>query len=96
MWTLPRDDVATKPKHDIHMKKFMFPVMWNSLGFHVVDKRPTGAKMSSDSSTTNIFEPLEQKMFPAGRRLHLKRLTLHFGNCLISGVHKVVTAILSP
>jgi hypothetical protein len=96
MWTLPRDDLATKPKHDILMKKFMFTVMWNSFGFHVVDKLPTGATMNCDSSTTNIFELLEQKMFPAGRRLHAKRLTLHFGNCFISGVHKVVTPLLSP
>jgi histone-lysine N-methyltransferase SETMAR len=83
MWTLTRADVATKLKHDIHMKKFMFTVMWNSLGFHVVDQLPTRAKMNGGESTTNIFEPLEQKMFLAGRRSHEKRLTLHLDNCSI-------------
>jgi hypothetical protein len=29
-------------------EKFMFTVLWNSLGFHVVDKLPTEAKMNSD------------------------------------------------
>jgi hypothetical protein len=32
MWTLSRDGVATKPKHDIRMQKFMFTVIWNPLG----------------------------------------------------------------
>jgi hypothetical protein len=32
---------------------------------------------------TNIFDPLEQEMFPAGRRPHAKRLTLHLENCSI-------------
>jgi hypothetical protein len=67
MWTLNRDKVATKLKHDIHTQKFMFTVIWNPFGFQVVDKLPTGTKMNSDYFTTNILEPLEQKIFPNGK-----------------------------
>jgi hypothetical protein len=38
MWILTRGDFAPKPKPEIHTKKFMVTVMWNALGFHVVDK----------------------------------------------------------
>jgi hypothetical protein len=61
----------------------MFPVVWNPLGFHVVDKLRNGAKMESDCSTTNVLGPLEQKIFPTGRNPHVKRLTIHLDNCSI-------------
>jgi hypothetical protein len=37
----------------------MFTMMWTPLGFHIVDKLPTGAKMDSGYFTTNILGPLE-------------------------------------
>jgi hypothetical protein len=80
MGTLSRDDVATKPKHDIRTQKFMFTVIRNPLGFQVVDKLPTGTKMNSDYLITNILEPLEQKIFSNGRKPHAKRLTVHLDN----------------
>jgi hypothetical protein len=45
MWILTRDHVATRPRPDIHTKTSMFPVVLNPLGFPVVDKLRTGAKM---------------------------------------------------
>jgi hypothetical protein len=61
----------------------MFTVVWNPLGFHVIDKLPTGAKMNSDYFTTNILGPLEQKVFPTGRNPHTKQLTIQLDNCSI-------------
>jgi hypothetical protein len=81
MWIVTRDDVATKPRPDTHAKKSMFPVLWNPLGLHVVDKLRTGAKMESDYFTTNILGLLEQKVFPTGRNPQAKRLTIHLDNC---------------
>jgi hypothetical protein len=91
IWTLSRDYVVTKPKHDIHTQKFIFTVIWNSLGFQVVDKLPTGTKMNNNYFITNILEPLEQKIFPNGRKPHVKRLAIHLDNCSIhtSGVSEV-------
>jgi hypothetical protein len=39
--------------------------------------------MNSDEFATNIVAPLEQKMFPTGRRPHAKQLTVHLNNCSI-------------
>jgi hypothetical protein len=50
----------------------MFAVIWNSLGFQAVGKLSTGTKMNNDYFTTNILEPLEQKIFLNGRKLHGK------------------------
>jgi hypothetical protein len=72
MRTLNRDGVATKPKHDIRMHKFMFTAIWNPLEFQVVDKLPNGTKMNNDCFITNIREPLEHKIFPNGRNPHAK------------------------
>jgi hypothetical protein len=55
MWILTGDYIATKPKHGIPTKKFMFTVMWNPLGFHIVERLPTGAEMNSDDFTPNII-----------------------------------------
>jgi hypothetical protein len=83
MWTLSRNDVATKPNHHLCTQKFMFTMSWNPLGFQVVDKLPTGTKMHNDYFITNILEPLEQKIFPNGRKPHAKRLTVHLDDCSI-------------
>jgi hypothetical protein len=83
MWTLTRDDVATKPKNNIHTKKFMFITFWSPLEFPVVDKLATGAKMDSDCFIPNVLAQLERKMFPDGRRRYAKRLTIHLDNCSV-------------
>jgi hypothetical protein len=80
MWTLGRDDVATKPRYDVHTKKFMRTLIWNPLGFHVLDKLPIGGKMDSDYFTTNILESLEQKVILTGRNPHVKWLTIQVDN----------------
>jgi hypothetical protein len=58
-------------------------MIWNPFGFQVVDKLPTGTKMNSDYFMTNILGPLEQKIFPNGKKPHAKRLTVRLENCLI-------------
>jgi hypothetical protein len=83
MWTLSRDDVAPNPKDDIRTETFMFPVIWNPLGFQVVDKLAASTKTSNGYFITNILEPLEQNIFSNGRKPHAKRLTVHLDNCSI-------------
>jgi histone-lysine N-methyltransferase SETMAR len=83
MWVLAGDDLVTRPRSDIQTAKFMFTVMWNSLGFHVIDKVPTSAKMNSEYFTTNIFARLAEKIFPERRTAHAKRLIVHMDNCSI-------------
>jgi hypothetical protein len=80
MWTLTRDDAATKPRPDIHTKKYMFAVLWNPLGFHSVDKLRTSAKIESYGFTANDLGLLEQKVFPTGRNPQANRLTIHLDN----------------
>jgi hypothetical protein len=64
MWTLSRDDVATKPRRQIQSKKFMFKIIWNPTGFYVIDRLPNDTKMNSDYFVTNIPISLEQMIFP--------------------------------
>jgi hypothetical protein len=81
--TLTRDDVATKSRHDIHTKKCVFTVIWNPLGFYVIEKFLTGTKMNSDYFITNILAIHEQMIFSNGRKLNIKRPTVHFDDCSI-------------
>jgi hypothetical protein len=55
MWTLPRDDVVTKPRQQIQSKKFMFTIIWNPTGFYVFDRFPNDTKMNSDYFVTNAY-----------------------------------------
>jgi hypothetical protein len=55
MWTLSRDDIVTKPRHQIQSKKFMFTIIWNPTGFDVVDRLPNDAKMNSDYFVANVL-----------------------------------------
>jgi hypothetical protein len=64
VWTLAKDNVVIKPGRDIQTAKFMFTVIWKPLGFHVIDRLPTGARMNSEYYTTNILARLEEKIFP--------------------------------
>jgi hypothetical protein len=80
---LARDEVVTKPRLAIQTAKFMFPVMWNPLRFHVIDKLPTGLRMNNESFTINILARLEEKIFPEGRTAHAKRTIVHMDNSSI-------------
>jgi hypothetical protein len=66
-------------------KKYMFTVIWNSFGLHVIRKLRTGAKMESHYFTTNILGPVEQKVFPTGGNPDAKRSTIHQDN---SSIHR--------
>jgi hypothetical protein len=59
MWTLSRDDVVTKPRHEIQSNKLMFTIIWNPSGFYVIDRLPNHRKMNSAYFVTNIFIPIE-------------------------------------
>jgi hypothetical protein len=59
MWTLSRDDVATKTRQQIQSKKFMFTIICNPTRFYVVDRLQTDTKMNSDYFVTNILISLE-------------------------------------
>jgi transposase len=83
MWTLLRDNVATKPRQQIQSNKFTFTIIWNPTGFYFVDRLPNDIKMNSAYLVTNIFTPLEEAIFPQGRAPHQKRLVIHLDNCSV-------------
>jgi histone-lysine N-methyltransferase SETMAR len=83
IWTLAKDEVVRKPRRDTQAAKFMFTVIWNPLGFHVMNKLPTGARMNSEYTLTHIFAQREEKLFPEGRTAHAKRLIVHMDTCSI-------------
>jgi transposase len=83
MWSLTEDEVATKPRTTIATKKFMYTIMWNPHGFHVIDLLPSDAKMNSTYYTSNVLEPLHQNFFPEGRTPQGKRLVVHVDNCSV-------------
>jgi hypothetical protein len=70
MWTLSRDDVATKPRHDIQSKKFMFTIIWNPRGFYIVDRLPNDTKMNSVYFITiYLFHSNKWSFLDEGRRM---------------------------
>jgi hypothetical protein len=83
MWTLSRDDVATKSRQQIQSKKYMFTIIWNPTGFYVVDRLPNDARMNSDYFVTNILICLDQIIFPCRRASHEKRLVFSVDNCSV-------------
>jgi hypothetical protein len=83
MWTLSRDDVVTKSRHDIQSKKSMFIIIWNLSGFYVVNRFPNHIKMNSAYFVTNLLIPLKEAIFPRGRAPHEKQLVVHLDNCSI-------------
>jgi hypothetical protein len=72
MCTLSREDVITKPKHQIRSKNIMFTILWNQTGFYAVDRLPNDTKMNSAYFVTNILTPIQQAIFPRGRAPHQK------------------------
>jgi hypothetical protein len=82
MWTRARYEVVTKPRRDIQTEKFMFAVIWNPLGFHVIDKLPTGARMNGECRPTISLRD-SKKIFREERTAHAKTLIVYAGNCSI-------------
>jgi hypothetical protein len=61
----------------------MFTIIWNPIGFYVVDRFPNDTKMNSDYFVTNILISLEQIIFPCRRASHEKRLAVSVDNCSV-------------
>jgi hypothetical protein len=61
----------------------MFTIIWDLNGFYVIDKLPNDTEMNSDYFVTNIFNPLEQAVFPRWRAPNQKRLVIYLDNCSI-------------
>jgi hypothetical protein len=80
MWTLTQDDVASKPRREIRTAKFMITIMWNSLGFHVIDKLLESVTMAANDFTENVLGLWEEKISPDGRVVHGRRLVVHMDN----------------
>jgi hypothetical protein len=87
MWTLSRDDVVTKPGHDIQGKMFMVTTLSNPSGLYVVDRLPNHTKINSAYLVTNLLIPLKQAIFPRGRAPHEERLVIHLDNCSVHTNH---------
>jgi hypothetical protein len=83
IWTLSRDDMITRPRHDVQRIKCIFTMIWNSSSFYIVDRLSNNSKMNNDYFITSIPIPLEQAIFPRGRAPHQKRLVVHLDNCSI-------------
>jgi hypothetical protein len=86
----------------------MFTIIWNPIGFYVVDRLPNDTKMNSDYFVTNILISLEQIIFPCRRASHGKRLVVSVNNCSVHtsrgstdwlekhGIHRMPDQFYSP
>jgi hypothetical protein len=63
MWTLSRNDVITKPRHDIQRKSFIHSIIWNPSGFSALDRLPNHSKMKSAYFLTNMLIPIDKRSF---------------------------------
>jgi hypothetical protein len=68
---------------NIQTAKFVFTVIWNPLGFHVINRLPTGARMNTEYIPINILAQLKEKIFPEQRTVRAERLIVHMDNCSI-------------
>jgi hypothetical protein len=64
MWCLARDDVSTIVRRGIQTQQFMFTIMWNPRGFHIVNQLPRDIKMDRDYFTTNALALLREEFIP--------------------------------
>jgi hypothetical protein len=59
MWTLSRDNMATKSRQQIQSKECIFMIIWNPSGFSVFDRLLNDIKMNSAYFLTNLLIPFE-------------------------------------
>jgi hypothetical protein len=108
MWTLSKDNVATKPRQQIQSKKFMFTIIWNPTGFYIVNRLLNDTKTNSDYFVTNVLISLEQIIFSWRRAPHEKRLMVSIDKCSVRtsrgstdwlqkhGIHRMSDQSYSP
>jgi hypothetical protein len=47
MWIAPGEIVVDRERHTVQSRKFILPVMWNPIGFHVLKALPKGRKFNA-------------------------------------------------
>jgi hypothetical protein len=83
MWSVASDDVATSVRRDIQTTKFMFTIMWNPRGFHVINRLPDGSKMKSEYYITHVLTPIHEKFCSGGPEDCGRPLIVHVDNCSV-------------
>jgi hypothetical protein len=55
MWTAPGEIVVDRERYTDQSPKFMLTVVWNPIGFHVLEALPKGRKFNAHYYTNYIF-----------------------------------------
>jgi transposase len=61
----------------------MLTVIWGIDGFQVVDLMTEQHSDNTQYFLSHILEPLLLAVFPEGRKLHSRQLSLHLDNCRV-------------
>jgi histone-lysine N-methyltransferase SETMAR len=90
---LPRDEkVPERERHTIQSKKFVFMIIWNPRGFHLIKILEKGSKFNTGHYVAEMLEPLSQwRSTEAGNkrkslvhadnaRLHTAKLSTQYFN----------------
>jgi histone-lysine N-methyltransferase SETMAR len=79
IWLQPNAEVPEREKHTVQSEKVMLTIVWNSVGFHLIDFLFRWAKFNGDNYVTNILSPLAiWREIQVGKTD--RKLIVHFDN----------------
>jgi histone-lysine N-methyltransferase SETMAR len=55
MWTAPGEIVIDREWHTVHSPKFILPVVWSPIGFHILKTLPKGRKFNAQYDTNDVL-----------------------------------------
>jgi hypothetical protein len=66
MWTAPGEIVVDRELHTVQSPKFMLTVVWNPIGFPVLEALPNGRKFNAQYDTNDILAAISDWRWQTG------------------------------
>jgi histone-lysine N-methyltransferase SETMAR len=76
IWLRPDQAPPERPRHTIQDKKLMVTIVWNPLGFHIINALPHGIRFNADYYRDNIL----QAILPLRPAVGERNLVIHADN----------------
>jgi DNA-binding transcriptional ArsR family regulator len=82
-WAVSREKVAPRVKPIFQSPKFMFTIIWGTVGFYMTNLMTSQRSFNSEYFINEIMQPLIAKLFPMGRIPYTHRLIVNLHNCRV-------------
>ena len=94
VWSISKEEVPERVSQKIQTKKIMLTVIWNIDQFYIINLMKNNENFNSEYFIHNVIKPLENKLYPQGKKPQETSYIIHIDNARPHNSHKATESIV--